>query len=102
MDTLTIILNVIVGLALILAFIGFMLPDKDKSYDFMHDYFGLPKKYDLPSEITVEIVKEKPQYPEKPSASQTVPSSPPSSAQVLSSEPVTGPKRTAGVGLLKD
>ena len=34
------------------------------SSSYMHDYFGVPKEYDLknlPDEITIEIVKEKPE-----------------------------------------
>lgn len=59
------------------------------------EYFDSPE-YNLPSEITIEMVKEKPQAQVKQSASQTAPSSLPSSAQALSSEPLTPPKGTAG------
>lgn len=54
----TILLNIIVGLVFILAFIGFLMSDKTESYDYMRNYFGLPKEYDIPDEITIEIVKE--------------------------------------------
>ena len=72
----TILANVVVGIFMILAFIGFMISDKEESDGYMHDYFGLPKKYGLPDEITIEIVKEN---SDKLSDGQKEPSAQPSS-----------------------
>lgn len=58
-----ILLNVIVAIIAILAFIGTLYSCKTESNDYMHDYFGLPREHDLsklPDEITIEIVKESP------------------------------------------
>ena len=59
------------------------------------EYFDSPK-YDLPDEITVEIVKEKPNYPAKPSASQTELSAQLSSAEENPSS--VGSSRPTGKG----
>lgn len=68
MDTFTIVLNVLVGIFLILSFIGVLYSCKTESADFMHDYFGLSNEFDLPDELIIEIEKES---PDQPSISQT-------------------------------
>lgn len=71
MDTFTIILNIIIGIFFILSIIGVLYSCKSESDDFMHDYFGVPKEYDFPDELTIEIVKE---TPAETSVSQSEPS----------------------------
>ena len=53
--TITIYFFLILG---VIFWIAVAIACSKESDDYMHDYFGVPKKYSLPDEIKIEIIQE--------------------------------------------